>query len=302
MQMLMQETPGMRQRVIDMHITFVCTGNTCRSPMAEGLFNKILADRGIDGITCSSCGLGAFGADSAALPAVEVLKDMDIDISSHRSRAFSPYILSETDLFVCMSNSHAMAIKGISQNARVTVLNGGVADPYGGSIKVYEECANQIKNALEIFADLIIMKIVPFDKAHVDGVLGLENECFSAPWSEQSIKEELENENAHFLVAQAGDKVIGYMGVHEVAGEAYVANVAVGSAYRRKGVATALMSAAEKGARERCCDFISLEVRKSNCSAISLYEKRGYELKGERKNFYSNPTENAIIMTLELNI
>ncbi len=285
-----------------MHITFVCTGNTCRSPMAEGLFKKLLTDRAIDNITCSSCGVYAFGGDNATPEAVNALKKMGVDISSHRSRAFTPYILDETDLFVCMTNSHAMAVKGVSDTANVTVLGNSIADPYGGNDEIYENCATEIQNALEILLDTIIMEIVPFDETHIKGIFELENECFSAPWSEESVKAELDNENAHFLVAQAGNKVIGYMGVHEIVGEAYVANIAVNNAYRRRGVASALMQRAEKDAKERNCEFISLEVRKSNFSAISLYEKRGYKIMGERKNFYSNPTENAIIMTLELNI
>ncbi len=285
-----------------MHITFVCTGNTCRSPMAEGLFKKLLADRKIEGITCSSCGIYAFVGDNATIEAVNAVEKMGVDISSHRSRAFTPYILDETDLFVCMTQSHAMAINGVSDTAKITVLGDGIPDPYGGSDEIYENCAVEIQNALEILLDIIIMEIVPFNETHIKGIVALENECFSAPWSEDSIKAELDNENAHFLVAKAGDKVMGYMGVHEIVGEAYIANIAVSNIYRRKGVATALMQKSENDARDRKCEFISLEVRKSNFSAISLYEKRGYEIKGERKNFYSNPTENAIIMTLELNI
>lgn len=94
--------------------------------------------------------------------------------------------------------------------------------------------------------------------------------------------------------------MLGYIGVHEIVGEAYVANVAVSQKYRRFGIASALLGEAEKGAKERGCEFISLEVRKSNVPAISLYEKRGYTVRGVRKNFYSDPTEDGIIMTLDL--
>ncbi|MBQ8783284.1 MAG: ribosomal protein S18-alanine N-acetyltransferase [Clostridia bacterium] len=283
-----------------MHITFVCTGNTCRSPMAEGIFKKIISEKNIDGVTCSSCGIYAFAGDCATSEAVKAAGDLGADISAHRSRAFTPYIIEETDLFVCMTESHAAAIKSVAPEARVIVLGGGIADPYAGNSEIYSACGAEIQYHLEILSDLIIMKIAPFSEPDVNGIALVENECFSAPWSEESIRAELNNENAHFLVAKAGDKVMGYIGVHEVAGEAYIANVAVSEKYRRFKIASALLAQAESGARERNCEFISLEVRKSNVPAISLYEKRGYTVKGERKNFYSNPTENGIIMTLDL--
>ena len=283
-----------------MNITFVCTGNTCRSPMAEGLFKKIIEEKKLDGITCSSCGIYAFAGDSATSEAVEAVRGMDVDISAHRSRPFSEYIADETDLFVCMTPSHAQAVKSVAPTNKITVLGGGIADPYGGDSENYLSCAEEIQYHLEILADLIIMKTVPFSEAHVEGIAQIEKECFSAPWSEESIRAELQNENAHFLVALSGEKVLGYIGVHEIVGEAYVANVAVSRKYRRSGIASALLGEAEKGAKERGCEFISLEVRKSNVPAISLYEKRGYTVRGVRKNFYSDPTEDGIIMTLDL--
>ena len=283
-----------------MNITFVCTGNTCRSPMAEGLFKKIIEEKKLDGITCSSCGIYAFAGDSATPEAVEAVRGMGVDISAHRSRPFSEYIADETDLFVCMTPSHAQAVKSVAPTNKITVLGGGIADPYGGDSENYLSCAEEIQYHLEILADLIIMKTVPFSETHVEGIAQIEKECFSAPWSEESIKAELDNENAHFIVALSGEKVLGYIGVHEIVGEAYVANVAVSRKYRRFGIASALLGEAEKGAKERGCEFISLEVRKSNVPAISLYEKRGYTVRGVRKNFYSDPTEDGIIMTLDL--
>ncbi len=284
----------------DMHITFVCTGNTCRSPMAEGLFKKIIEEKNLDGVTCSSCGIYAFAGDTATPEAVAAVSEMGVDISSHRSRPFSEYIADETDLFVCMTPSHVQAVQGVLPDKKIIVLGGGVADPYGGDGEIYSACAAEIQHHLEILADLIIMKIVPFGETHIQGIVSIENECFSAPWSEASVRAELDNENAHFLVAAAGEMVMGYIGVHEIVGEAYIANVAVSSCYRRLGIASVLLAEAEKGAKERGCEFISLEVRQSNTPAISLYEKRGYTVRGVRKNFYSDPIEDGIIMTLDL--
>ena len=103
----------------DMHITFVCTGNTCRSPMAEGLFKKIIEEKKLDGVTCSSCGIYAFAGDTATPEAVEAAREKGADISSHRSRPFSEYIAYETDLFVCMTPSHAQAVKSVASQKKV---------------------------------------------------------------------------------------------------------------------------------------------------------------------------------------
>lgn len=131
---------------------------------------------------------------------------------------------------------------------------------------------------------------------HIQQIAELEKECFSEPWSENSLREELKNDNSHFLVAEA-DKVTGYIGVQEICGEAYITNVAVFKEFRKSGVGRALLRAACDGAKSRNCEFITLEVRESNHPAIVLYESEGFEKAGTRKNFYSSPTENGIIYT-----
>ncbi|MBQ7596295.1 MAG: ribosomal protein S18-alanine N-acetyltransferase [Clostridia bacterium] len=281
-----------------MNVTFVCTGNTCRSPMAEGLFNMILKNRGIENIECRSCGIYAFPGDEPTPEAVSAANELGADISAHRSAPVNQYIIDSTDVFVCMTASHAAAIKSVSPNSDVRVLGGGIPDPYGRGADVYRQCAQIIYENLLILADVLTSKTVPFDESCVSGAAELEKECFSAPWSEDSIKAELHNETAHFLAAKSGGKVLGYIGVHEVAGEAYIANIAVGKKYRRQHIAQKLLLAAVTGAKERQNEFISLEVRKSNSAAIALYEKYGFKKAGERRNFYTNPAEDALIMTL----
>lgn len=131
---------------------------------------------------------------------------------------------------------------------------------------------------------------------HIGQIARLEEECFSSPWSEKSLTEELKNENSHFLVA-VSDGVAGYVGVQEICGEAYITNIAVFENYRQKGIGRALLREACRGAESRNCEFITLEVRESNYSAIALYESEGFEKVGLRKNFYTSPTENGIICT-----
>ncbi len=131
---------------------------------------------------------------------------------------------------------------------------------------------------------------------HILQIAELERQCFSQPWSENALREELDNQNSHFLVAVA-DGFAGYIGVQEICGEAYITNVAVFENYRKIGVGRMLLRAACDGAKGRGCEFITLEVRQSNVPAITLYESEGFEPAGVRKNFYSNPTENGVIYT-----
>lgn len=139
-------------------------------------------------------------------------------------------------------------------------------------------------------------EIVKMTSDHIPEIARLEIACFSSPWSEKSLAEELENDNSHFLVA-VSENVLGYIGVQEICGEAYVTNVAVFDEYRKSGVGRALLQAACNGAKGRSCSFITLEVRESNSPAISLYESEGFDRVGVRKNFYSSPTENAVLFT-----
>lgn len=132
---------------------------------------------------------------------------------------------------------------------------------------------------------------------YLDDVYILETECFSHPWSKQSLEEELNNETSLFLVAKEENEVIGYIGMSIVIDEGYIFNVAVRESYRNKGVATSLINELVTYGKKNNFSFITLEVRESNFPAISLYSKFGFIKAGERKDYYSNPKENAILMT-----
>ena len=120
----------------------------------------------------------------------------------------------------------------------------------------------------------------------------IEKECFSAPWSEESFKSA---QNTSFYVYFINDAPVGYVGIYTVLDEGYITNIAVKKACRNKGVAKSLLK--EIISVNNGLSFISLEVRKSNTPAIKLYEKFNFIKKGERKNFYSTPPEDALILT-----
>lgn len=126
----------------------------------------------------------------------------------------------------------------------------------------------------------------------------LEEECFITPWSERAILDSYNNSTLFLLFEEEGE-ILGYVGLQTVLDEGYITNVAVTKKARKRGVGSALISRLKEVAKEKGLRFISLEVRKSNTAAISLYEKQGFKAVGKRKNFYSHPTEDGLIMTTE---
>lgn len=283
-----------------MKILFLCTSNTCRSPMAEALFNKKAKEKGLE-ITASSAGTGAFTGDRAEENAVKAMREKGIDISSHRSRRFSEYMAEEFDLFVCMCREHKEAVMPFVREEKICFFSEEIWDPCDDGEYIYRLCADKIERETEaLLKKLTEVNIDTMTESDVPSVAEIEKECFSSPWSENAVREELKNENAVFFTAKLFGETVGYMGMHTVLDECYVANVAVKNEHRRKGIGRSLLKYAEEKARERNCSFISLEVRVSNESAIALYSAEGYKNMGERKNFYSAPTENALIMTKAL--
>ncbi len=141
------------------------------------------------------------------------------------------------------------------------------------------------------------MRIESMTAAYLDEVATIENDCFSHPWSRRSLESELQNETSRFLVAVEDGRVIGYIGMSAVIDEGYLFNVAVDRQYRKKGVGSALVRELVTFCQKRNYAFLTLEVRESNAPAISLYSRFGFVRVGERKNYYSKPVENALLMT-----
>lgn len=142
--------------------------------------------------------------------------------------------------------------------------------------------------------------IIPMTEANLTQVAALEKLCFPAdPWSENIFRIALDDPGSAILLAQGEDgALLGYAVLYTVLDEGNLDNIAVAPQARRQGVADALLSTLTGFGRDRLAALM-LEVRASNAPAIALYEKHGFAAVGRRKNYYSAPREDAILMTLE---
>lgn len=132
---------------------------------------------------------------------------------------------------------------------------------------------------------------------YANDIYEIEKECFSEPWSLKGIKDTIDNENSYFVVCELGNSIIGYAGMYVVCDEGYVYNIAVKKMYRNFGIGKTLLNKLLIHCNDKGLKFLSLEVRQTNLAAMNLYRKYEFLKVGIRKNFYSFPQEDAVIMT-----
>lgn len=277
-----------------MNILFICTGNTCRSPMAEGyLESKNLPDLKIE-----SRGISANG-DPVSENSQKVMEEKGIDISFHKSKPLTQYDLGWADKIFYMSPSHNTILSLYTDPKKLFMLGNGISDPFGGDLNAYRQCRDEIFSSIDALLDdgfFSEMYVTAIEHRHLKAIAKLEKTCFSTPWSENALLEAF-SAGTKFFVAQKGEKVLGYIGISCILDEGYITNVAVFPEYRRQGVGKALLERVFSLARDEGLSFVSLEVRESNTPAITLYENLSFKQEGKRKNFYTDPQEDALILT-----
>jgi tRNA threonylcarbamoyl adenosine modification protein (Sua5/YciO/YrdC/YwlC family) len=148
-------------RLASMLVVIVCTGNTCRSPMAEALMRRLVAERlGCQpgeieerGVVISSAGVSASPGGSAAPDAIVTMRECGLDLSKHETQPLNDKLIRHADLILTMASGHRQAILRRWPEAAPRVMNvrldgGDIDDPIGAPAEVYRQCAEQIEAAL----------------------------------------------------------------------------------------------------------------------------------------------------------
>lgn len=140
-----------------MRILFVCTGNTCRSPLAEAIARRILADAGKKNVIVESAGTNAWDGAPASDDALLVGVERNIDLSGHRSRRLTREMVEQADLVLVMSPEHLTRVRELDVTANAYLLAGygsedeprrAISDPFGGDLEAYRETADELERLL----------------------------------------------------------------------------------------------------------------------------------------------------------
>ena len=140
-----------------MKVLFICTGNTCRSPMAEGYLKDFAAKAGRTDIQVLSAGTGAFPGQAASAHGIAILGEEGIDLTNHQSRMAEKIFLEASDLILTMGRSHKSQLIYAFPELKDKIFTlheyageeGEVSDPFGGSRSEYEQTAKEIRGLVE---------------------------------------------------------------------------------------------------------------------------------------------------------
>jgi protein-tyrosine-phosphatase len=149
------------------NMLFVCTGNTCRSPMAEVIARKAIEERGWSHVRVGSAGVAADAGSLATDTAVKALAEAGLDLSGHRARRVDRALLDWADLVLVMSPSHLKALDQLGGAEKSVLLGdfagagGAVHDPFGGDLATYRATRRELERLVEVSLDRIAEIVIP---------------------------------------------------------------------------------------------------------------------------------------------
>ncbi len=276
-----------------MNILFICTGNTCRSPMAHYYLDSL----NLKDVNAFSAGLFADGS-SISENSKAVLSEAGIDAGGHISHTVTLKDIENADKIYCMTPSHKATLlsAGVGEEKLFLVSENGISDPFGQDLNAYRKCRDEIFSSIDEIFKNEMPKAEYLTEKDAPDIAFIEKECFADPWSTESIKTSMQGSNTFIGIRENG-KLLGYLSLYQSLDEGYINNVAVLKDQRRRGIGKALLKEIIEYAVLKELSFISLEVRLSNTPAQNLYSAFGFTVEGRRKNYYKNPTEDALILT-----
>ncbi len=144
--------------------------------------------------------------------------------------------------------------------------------------------------------------VLPFEERHIPEAARIEKLCFSDPWSPGALEYLCRRDTVFAVACEDRDsgRLAAYGGMEYAAGEGHIINVATHPSFRRLGCARSVLFSLIGFCRERGIGYLDLEVRKSNAPAISLYSGAGFVPVAVRKRYYRFPSEDAVIMSLNI--
>jgi len=144
---------------------------------------------------------------------------------------------------------------------------------------------------------MIIEILKEHKEQYLEDIDEINRLSFSDPWSKSLIAQDMSNPSSFYAVATEDGIAVAYAGMTVIAGEANITNIAVHPKRRREHIGEILLEKLIEYCIENNLLLITLEVRRSNIAAISLYRKMGFSIEGERRKYYSDNGEDALIMT-----
>ena len=293
-------------------ILLVGTSDTIYLPICARVLECMFRQKGWD-VQVRSCGFFALNGQLCSPSVLRVAGEMGIDLSDHTATHITGDLMLWADLILPQNES---IFRGLRQylNKDVTKVGKpmGFEQPGSKNLEEYRE----LRSEVIAYCNRLVRKLMAQHREEkkvnkqaeirtvtlqeVSQVRRLEELCFSHPWSEQGIADELANPDGYFCGAFEGDSLVGYGSLWAVLGQATINNIAVDPAYRKQGLGSRVLQAMEDYCVEHQMESITLEVRSQNLAARKLYEKHGFEQNGCRKGFYRDPPDDGVIMTKQL--